>query len=103
VIRAVCLICIVLAFSSVALAGGRGQCRAEYAEIFSIRCSLEQSLISIGGFELAAGMDWRPLRHLEPVPYTVLIYVAETWWAALEVGNRWGATWFVSVAFGMRW
>jgi hypothetical protein len=101
--RLLWLICAVLAFSSLASAGGRSSCRAEYAEALTVRCSFEQTVFSIGDFELAAGIDWRPLQHLEPVPYSALIYVTDAWWAALEIGNRWGAAWFVSVAFGMRW
>ncbi len=101
--RVLLLICAVLALSGMAQAGGRSSCRAELADVFTVRCTLEQTVVAVGNFEMAAGFDWRPLQRLEPTPYTALLWLDSSWWAALEVGNRWGAAWFVSVAFGLRW
>lgn len=94
---------LVLALSSVAHAGGRAACRVDTNTAFSIKCNLEQTVFTVGGFEVATGLQFVPTTTLEPLPYTALLYFSNAWWVALEIGAQISKGLWFAFSFGVRW
>jgi len=88
-----------VALSSAALAGGWAGVRADYdvGSGFSIRASVEQTLLEVGNFEFVGGLEirspsveWQPFSAVNA--YFDQLFLQIKWgtkWLSLQIAYRW--------------
>lgn len=97
----VLLLALILLLSP-ALAGGRAACRLTYGPPIWASCFAEQTILSLGPFELGLGLETRTYPTTATTLYTSLAWYASDWWIILQLGRTPGE-WTYTIAGGVRW
>lgn len=85
-----------------AFASGRWGCRAIYGPTLWGICYAEQTLFSLGPFEIALGLEGRTWPEPQFTLYNLFGYFTNDWWLTFELGRS-PAAWRWAIGIGGRW
>lgn len=82
-------------------AGGQAFCRIETP--FSLRCAVEQSVFSLGFFEVLTGVSLRYQTEFSAGAYTALLFRYDPVWFELDLAASSAQGFGFALAGGFRW